>query len=363
MHKMWKIGAGVFVFFLVLQLPGAAHAAPVDRILEETESVTAPFGFRADQTARQVLSGDLEVSFQGMVSWIGNLLWGKLHSALSLTVKMAAAGMLFGILAHFPDGQQQIGSFACAVLIAHIALQSFSYAQSVAEETADGLFLFVQSLLPSVGAAAVASGSAGGGATCSFVFASMQVFMQIMRRFMLPLIAVITVLSVTDSFSETRYLSGVTALAKQLFGWITGVLLLFYGAVIGARAGAAAIFDRMAAKTVKYTVSNLVPVIGGALSDSLETVTVSAKAIRGALGISGMIGVGAVALSPVITLGALALSCKLAGVAVSVCGAKKAVELIAEIGSGITRLLAVTAASCVMFFISIAMLCFVGGAA
>lgn len=361
--KIWKIGIGFLAFFCLLQLDSIVYAASVESIIEETEHVTAPFGFRASDMARKVLSGQSAFSFQTLLEWFGNLLFGEWKETLSLTAKMVAAGMLSGVLVHFPGGDQKIAGFACAVLISAISLQSFSYAQSVTEETTDGLFLFVQGLLPSVSAAAIASGSTGGATTCSMVFAAMQVFMQILRRFMLPLIAVTVVLSVADSLGEERYLSGVTTLCKQLFRWSTGLLLLFYGAAVGMQTGAAAIFDRLAGKTAKYAISSFVPVVGGALSDSLETVTMSAKAIRGALGVSGIAGVGFVAVSPVVTLGTLALSCKLAGTVVSLCGEKKIVALMQEIGSGITRLLAVVASASVMFFISVAMLCFIGGAA
>ena len=361
--KIWKIGIGFFVVFMLLQFDSTVYAASVDSIIEETEHIAAPFGFRASDMVRKVLSGQSAFSFQALLEWLGRLFFGEWKKTLSLTAKMIAAGMLSGVLVRFPGGDQKIAGFACAVFISTIALQSFSYAQSITEETTDGLFLFVQGLMPSVGAAVVASGSAGGAATCSLVFTAMQVFMQILRRFMLPLVAVTVVLSVADGLGEERYLSGVTTLCKQLFRWSTGLLLLFYGAAVGLQTGTAAIFDRLAGKTAKYAISSFVPVVGGALSDSLETVTVSAKAIRGALGISGIVGVGFVAVSPVVTLSTLSLSCKLAGAVVSLCGEKKMVQMIQEIGSGITRLLAVVASSSVMFFISVAMLCFIGGAA
>lgn len=357
-RTMILCAAGILFLFFI---PIMVHGASVEEIIEETEGVTAPFGFSASQTARDVLAGKLDISFLGVLTKLRELFFGTLHENLSLTVKMTAAGLMSGICMQLPEGEQKIGHFACILFLSYFALQTFSYAKTVTEGTVDGLFLFVQGMLPAVGMAAVTSGSVSGGGV-SVAFVAMQVFIQLLRHFMLPLISVIVILSVTDSLGERSYLAGILSFLKQTFKWSTGLLLVLYGGVIGIQTGATAIFDKMAGKTVKYAVSSFVPVVGRALADSLDTVTMSAKAIRASLGVSGIIGVGFVVMSPVLTLGALALCYKIAGALISVYGEKKTVDFISEIGNGITRLLGVLVAVGVMFIISLAMLCFMGGA-
>ncbi len=360
--KKRRIWIFLLSFFVILYTPYVVHSVSLDNMIDEIEHLTAPHGYQADTFARQVLTGKADISFSGILSFLGELFFGELRQNISLIIKMAAAGLLSGVLVHFPEDGQKIGTFACALVLSLMALQSFSYAETVAEEAMDGLIMFVQGLLPTVGTAAVASGSVSGAGTVSAVFFAMQVFMQLLRRFMMPLTSVITVLAVCDGLDEGNCLGGVVSFLKQCFRWCTGLLLLLYGSAVGMTTGAAAIFDKTAGKTVKYAVGNLVPVIGGALADSLETVTTAAKAIRGALGVSGMVGIGAVAITPLMTLCALAFSYKLAATAVSVCGDKKTVALIEEIGGGMFRMLAIVFSSAVMFFISVAMLCFMGGA-
>ena len=114
---------------------------------------------------------------------------------------------------------------------------------------------------------------------------------------------------------------------------------------------------------MKYAVGSFVPVVGGALSDSLEMVGTSARAIKSALGISGIIGVGYVCLSPLINVCAVALSYKLAACLCAVTAEKRVSHVIDEVGGSLVRICGVILAVSVMFVISLAMLCRFGGGA
>ncbi len=154
----------------------------------------------------------------------------------------------------------------------------------------------------------------------------------------MPLVAVITALSVVDCLGDTPYLKGVTGLLKSCLKWGTGLLLTLYGAVIAIQSQAAGAFDTVAGKTVKYAVGSFVPVVGGALSDSLEMVGTSARAIKSALGISGIIGVGYGSLSPLINVCAVALSYKLAACLCAVTSKKRESHVIDEVGGSLVRI-------------------------
>ena len=80
-----------------------------------------------------------------------------------------------------------------------------------------------------------------------------------------------------------------------------------------------------------------------------------------ALGIGGMVGVIYVAIMPIMKLCTLMLSYKLAGLVCSVGGTERGNGIVQEIGGGIAKICGLAVSVSVMFFISIAMLCMMGG--
>ena len=69
---------------------------------------------------------------------------------------------------------------------------------------------------------------------------------------------------------------------------LSAILILFvsYLTVSGAIAGTA---DAATVKAAKFTMSSMVPVVGGILSDAAETVLASAGILKNAVGVFGML--------------------------------------------------------------------------
>lgn len=83
---------------------------------------------------------------------------------------------------------------------------------------------------------------------------------------------------------------------------LTTVLLLFVGylTVSGVIAGTA---DAATIKAAKFTMSSMVPVVGGILSDAAETVLAGAGILRNAVGVFGMLAVLCMCVAPFLQLG------------------------------------------------------------
>lgn len=353
----------ILSFFLILYIPHIVQATNIDNIVNETEQITNVPGFSVADTTRDFMDGKIDLTFSGVADKLASLMFGKIKENISVIIKMVAAGILSGIAAGLCGGKNEIGTVACVAVVSLMSLKTFSFAIATAQETIDTLFLFVQALMPSVAAAAAATGQTAQTAVCGVVFAAMQVFIHICKETVLPLIGVITALGVVDRLGDTSYLKGVTGLLKSCFKWGTGLLLTLYGAVIGIQAQAAGAFDTVAGKTVKYAVGSFVPVVGSALSDSLEMVGASARAIKSALGLSGIIGVGYVCISPLFNVCAVALAYKIASCLCAAAAEKRVVGVIDEVGGNLVRVCGVILAVGVMFVISLAMLCRMGGGA
>ena len=132
---------------------------------------------------------------------------------------------------------------------------------------------------------------------------------------------------------------------------LSAILILFvsYLTVSGAIAGTA---DAATVKAAKFTMSSMVPVVGGILSDAAETVLASAGLPKNAVGVFGMLVVLGMCVAPFLQLGIHYLVYKLtAALSATVSGGRVA-GLIDQIGGAFGLVLGMTGACALLLLIS-----------
>ena len=117
--------------------------------------------------------------------------------------------------------------------------------------------------------------------------------------------------------------------------------------------------DAAALKAAKLTISGVVPVVGGILSDASEAVLVSAGMVRNAAGIYGILAILAVFLTPFLRIGCHYLLLRLTGAVCAVFGVKRCSELISQFSAAMGLELAMTGSVCLLQLIST--VCFLRG--
>lgn len=346
----------ILSFFLLIYTPYIVSAETPYNIIENMEE-TPVIDIR--QYAKNVLTGNIPLSFSEVIEEILALLVGGIKENFPNIIKIMSVAILSGLVLNL-GADNSIGTFTSVAIVSVLALKTFSYCLSTITETVDSLFLFIQSMMTPVAAAVTVSGAASGGAAAT-IFVAMQVFIHICKSVLLPLICVITAFSICDKLGETPYLQGINNLLKQSLKWGTGLMLTIYTVIIALQTQTAAGFDTLAGKSLKYAVGSFVPVVGSTLADSLETVVASARTVAGALGIAGIIGVGYISIIPLVNICCISLSYKLASAIATVTAEKKVSSAINEIGDSIARISVMLLCVTVMFVISLAMLVTLGG--
>lgn len=118
----------------------------------------------------------------------------------------------------------------------------------------------------------------------------------------LPLVCCLFALGAVDSVNGSISLSGITRLVNKVCTFfLVGIMTLFTG-LISLQSTLANNADSAIAKTAKLAVSNFVPVVGGALSDTYSAVKSGLIVLKGAGGIYGIIAVFLIVLPPLIKI-------------------------------------------------------------
>ena len=122
-----------------------------------------------------------------------------------------------------------------------------------------------------------------------------------------------------------------------------------YLTVSGVIAGST---DAVTVKAAKFTMSSLVPVVGGILSDAAETVLAGARILKNAVGVFGMLAVLCMCVAPFLQLGIHYLTYKVTSALSATVSSGRVAGLIDQIGGAFGLVLGMTGASALLLLIS-----------
>jgi len=335
-----------------------------EQILQETLKTVQNLpqdGFDFAQTAEQAAEGELSFTLSGVLSGFLDRLFAEIKDNAQLIVKMLVLSILAGVLCNLQQSMPlaeiaEISFLFCLSAIAGIAASVVADMVELAISTIDALMLFMQSLIPTMGSLAV---SAGVGTAMGFyptLFASMQVFIHLSKSFFMPLIMMITALSVVNAMSNRFHIGRLIDFARQTVKWGIGLLLTVFVGILSIRGFTAGAFG-VAGRTVKYALCNFVPLVGGVLAESIEAVLSSVRIIRGAVGVAGVLAALSMCIGPVINMLAVSVLYRFTAGVAEPATDKRIVKLLVDLSGNITLILSIVLMVCVMFIISVSMLC------
>jgi stage III sporulation protein AE len=280
-----------------------------------------------------------------------------LKSSLRSCVLLLAITLLLSLAEGMEAGAGGVGGFSVTTLAAVLSLTSVAVGDvnSLLTQGEDAIFqmeTLADVLLPAVSMATTASGApAAGAARYGITILFSDFLIRLMDRILIPLCYGFVAANVAWAALGNDGLKRVGGLLKWLIATcLSAVLLVFIGYLhlSGVIAGGA---DAATVKAAKFTISNLVPVVGGVISDTAETLLVGAGILRNAAGVFGMLAVVGICVVPFCSLGLHYLLYRFtAALAATLSGNQRVTGLIEAIGTAFGLILAM-AGSCAMLLI------------
>ena len=146
---------------------------------------------------------------------------------------------------------------------------------------------------------------------------------------------------------------------RDMILWCMKTLLSLFTAYLGITGVVTGATDAALTKAAKTTISTMIPIVGGILSDASEAVLVGAGVLRSSLGLYGIFAILAVFLEPFGKIGVQYLILKGAQTVCALFGTKRSVELIGDFAEVMRMLLAITGGLCLLLLVS--SVCFLKG--
>jgi len=330
-----------------------------DTILTELE-LTAP---TVPEGASRFMPSAEDSLGLGLLKMLREALAGlspELEAAMGVCLGVLAAVMLVSIVKNSASAAAKSSVLVGIAAVSVILLRSSNSMISLGAGTVSDISQYGKLLIPVMTTALAAQGGVTtSAAICGAAVMCNTVLSNLIAKILIPMVFAFLALTIGSAAIGEDILKKLSETVKWLISWsLKCILYVFTGflSVTGVVSGSA---DSATLKVAKMTISGVVPVVGGILSDASEAVLVSAAVVKNSVGIYGLFAVLAIWIGPFVRIGAHYLMLKATYTLCSIFADKQIIELISGFCTALGLLLAMTGSVCLMLVIST--VCFMRG--
>lgn len=313
--------------------------------------------FSAKDILKQLNSGDISLAPSEVLRYILRLLLGEVYDGAKLMALVLAMSVLSSYLSGLKSGfggaaVADCAFYACFTVISGIASAAFYEAALCASQAIENVAVFMRFIVPVLVTTLLTSGAAISAQTLEpTLLAIVEVTVWVIETVFIPGVMISTALNIVNGMSDKFKTDRMVKLLNSAVKWGLSVMLTVFVSLAGLKSIASAGADGLAVKLSKFAASNLIPMIGGILAESVETVLNCSVVIKNSVGILGIICLILIALRPVLKLGALLIIFRITAAVAEPVSEPKLITCISRLGDSISVLFSMIAAVTVMFVI------------
>ncbi len=284
----------------------------------------------------------------------------KLYACTRTSLCVIGITMLISLMNTTQSVGKNAVSLVGVIAVACLLLQPAGSHIASASDAVTQLSEYGKLLMPVMTAALAAQ---GGIATSTALYTATIAFNAVLSvligAVLVPMVYVYLVLGVIHAAVGEDMIKRLRNVMKSMMIWTLKTLLYVFTAYISITGVVSGTADQSAVKAAKLTISGMIPVVGGILSDASEAVLIGASVVKNAAGISGILVVIAITIVPFMEIGIQYLVLKLTAMVCSLFPDKPIIALIEDFSAAMGFLLGMTGSMCLMLLISL--VCFLRG--
>lgn len=313
-------------------------------------------------------SGRLSLSPTEVANGFIKLLWGEVYACAKLMAAVIGLSVLTAYLSGLKtEGGSAIADcafFGCYIVISGIAVTAFCTTADSAATAVEGAAGFMRIAVPMLIAVLVTSGASMSAAVLEpTVLGAAECAVWLIETVFIPGTMISAALGIVNGMSDRFKTDRMIKLLNSGIKWGMTIMLTVFVSLAGLKSIASAGVDGLTLKLGRFAASNLIPMVGGLLAESLETVMNCGAVIKNSVGVLGIIFVVLIVLKPMLKLGALLIVFRVTAALAEPIAEPRLMGCISRLGDSIGVLLGMVAVVAVMFIITIAIIINAGGSA
>ena len=237
----------------------------------------------------RIFKDGLSLALEALVSLFSLILISALFSALKEAFRSEA---LSGVL-----------ELATSLVIASVLVMNAEDHVRMAEEVIESVGLIIKGFVPFMATLLAMGGSAGAAvAAHGGSLMVLSVVLAVVSESFYGVVGISMALCIASAFGSKLRLSAIARSVRRcfgiFFGAVTSVLTFFISLKIGISAAA----DSVAMRGARIFASNAIPVVGGAVSESLRTLASGLSYIKTVGGTVGILAISVAVLPVIVTV-------------------------------------------------------------
>lgn len=279
----------------------------------------------------------------------------EIASAVKMGAGLIASVFLLSVVGCFPNVSENALKICSALVIGTILFHPSGTMISMATDVIQDMTHYASVLLPVMGSAMAAQGYIyTSGALCAATSVLTGVLSVLIAKIIVPMLYIFICISFICSVSNETFLLNLQGQIKSLIVWsMKTVLYVFTGylTITGAVCGTV---DSSAVRAAKLTFAQMIPVVGGIISEASESILISAGTMKNSAGIYGILSIIAVFIGPFLKIGVSYIVMKISVAICSVFASKQAGVLLNDFSAAMGMVLGMIGTVCVLLLIGVA---------
>ena len=337
--------------------------------LENTDLEALVPGFDAQEILSGLARGENILSVHGIFDKGAELLAGEIRDTLKILIFIPVIAVLTTYMINMRDnfagkGATKAAFFVCYLIIAGLATAAFLESVQSGREVIKNISVFMRILVPISLVTLASSGALASATTFEMVFMGViEITQWLIDKFFIPIILMTAAISLVNNLSENLNTEKLVQFMNKTTKWGIGIVMTLFVGIMGLQGVVTGSADGLTVKVTKFAAANLIPMVGGILSESVETVMNCSVVIKNSVGVLGIIFVILIAAVPILKVTASLIVFRLCAAVVQPISDKKIVKCISELADSVAGILALMVAVAVMFIIIITIIINVGNSA
>ncbi len=348
------------------------YGGEIDEATESLEDVDferiVP-GFSAEEIVSNLAKGESVFSVREIFDKGVGIIAGEVRRTLKLMIFVFAIGVFCTYLTNLKNSlggheATETAFFVCYVVIAGIISAAFVDVVECGRTVISNLSVFMRTMAPVALVTLSVSGAIVSATAFELlVMGVIEITEWILEQVFVPLILASAALGVVNNLSANMNAEKLVQFLNKASKWGIGIVMTVFVGVMGLQGLVSGSADGLTVKVTKFATSNLIPLVGGALAETVETVMNCSVVIKNAVGVAGIVMVILIVAAPVLKVASCLLLFRLCAAVLQPVSDKRIVKCISELADSISGIFGMMMVVAVMFIIMLTIIINVGNSA
>lgn len=336
-------------------------ALDMEELQQYLDSLSFFGGVSIKEMLTQVINGDFSVNYDSLGEAVFSLFFDNLTDLLPAFAMILASALLCGILNSAKNGFLHstlsdiiniVGYLAVGAVLLSCLIGALNSGYQAIEAMQKQMQIVYPLLLTLM--------AASGGTSSVAIYRPAVAFMssaisELFVSVVLPTSVVVLVFSWIGGLNKDVKTDKLSDFFKSINKWLIGLTLGLFTLFLSVQGIAAAQYDGISLRTIKYVLSGSIPVVGGFLSGSVELIMAGSALIKNALGSFAIFMLLGTILQPILSLVTLQLFLKLSAAATEPIGGNIP-KVLSKIAGDLNSFLAAIFCIAFLYFLTILLL-------